>query len=139
MITAVPSFVWHIDLKELRARFPNAAFSSDEQTELTEFLRKEFEFELPAGQRQYSRMNIHLECEAGADDKLDFTIGGEFGETNKHLKNYPVPLKAQAGGKEVSGTIGVGPGLVSFYPKISRLHDSVQDSISFKVRVKYMS
>jgi hypothetical protein len=139
MITAGTSVVWDIDLKDLRNRFPEAALSGDEQSELVNFLRKKFEVEIPEDQRDYSRMNIHLECETGADENLDFALGGEYVEANKRLKTYPVTMKAQSGGKAASCTIGVEPGLLSFYPKLSRLHDSTQEKVTFKVRVKYMS
>lgn len=138
MITAGPSLVWDIDLKDLRKRFPNASELSDEQTELGEFLRKKFEFEIPKAQRKYSRINIHLECETGADEHLDLSLGGEFGET-LGLKNYPVAMKTTPEGKVVNCTVGIAGGLLSFYPKLSRIHDSSQDSVSFKVRIKYMN
>lgn len=138
MITAGPSLVWDIDLKDLRTRFPNAALIGEEQTELVNFLRKKFEYELPEDQRKYSRINIHLECAVGADENLDLSLGGEFGEAHG-LKNYPVSMKATPEGKVVNCTIGIESGLLSFYPKLSRLHDSTQDAVSFKVRIKYMN
>jgi hypothetical protein len=138
MITAGPSLVWDIDLKDLRTRFPNASLIGDEQTELVNFLRKKFEFEIPKDQRKYSRINIHLECETGTDENLDVSLGGEFGET-LGLKSYPVVMKPTPEGKVMNCTIGVESGLLSFYPKLTRLHDSTQDSVSFKVRIKYMN
>lgn len=138
MIKAEPGFTWDINLKELRAKFPDPVLTGDEQTELMSIFRKNFEFEIPKDHKKYSRMNIHLECAAGTDEGIDLSLGGEFSEESMKRKNYPVAMAVTAGGKTASCTIGVEPGLVSFYPKIARLHDSVQDRVSFKVRVKYM-
>lgn len=138
MITAGPRFTWEIDLKELRKRFPNEMMGGDEQTELISLLKKNFEFEIPKAERKYSRMNISLQCAKGSDTGVDLQIGGEFGGVEAKRRAYPVSMIETSAGEFANCTIGVEPGLESFYPKIAHLQDTTQDKVVFKGRVTYM-
>lgn len=138
MTTAGPRFTWEIDLQDLRKRFPDEFLVGEGQTELISLLKKNFEFEIPVAERNYSRMNIHLQCTKGADAGVDLQIGGEFAGIDSARRAYPVSMIETGAGELANCTIGVERGLESFYPKIAHLHDTKQDKVVFKGRVTYM-
>lgn len=137
MITAGPRFTWEIDLQDLRKRFPNEILGGDEQTELISLLKKNYGLEVPPSEKEYSRINIHLQCVKGADSGVELQIGGEFAGIDAKRRSYPVSM-IETSGDNANCTIGVEPGLESFYPKIAHLHDTTQDKVVFTGRVTYM-